>query len=309
MVCLNISLLGAQYMIFLLVLLLTYSNITWSEQIITLFVHGIADTGAQAKPFAQTCVNPVHSFDFDCATKHFWRLNPFCCSLGQDNELTLLNQKWQELNQQFPEADGFILVGISRGASIIINFLARYQPQKVKAVVLESPFDTIDNVIKHKATLWKCSVSMLKKLVPLIFRKFDFNGIQPDNAIDQIAEDIPMLFVTVENDHMVPLVCTHNLMRKRREKSHEHIHHVHLMQGKHGKLLLGPDAHLYKQTLHSFFARYNLPYDPAYITPMDYVLLDYRPISLKNALSSGSRPKKARSKLLGSSLPPRPITS
>lgn len=296
-------------MVFLLLLLLTYSNIAWSEQIITLFVHGIADTHAQAEPFAQTCVTPVHSFDFDCATKHFWRMNPFCCSLGQDNELELLNSKWQELNQQFPDADGFILIGISRGASIIINFLARYQPQKIKAVVLESPFDTIDNVIKHKAALSGRSVALLKKLVPLIFRKFDFNGIQPDNAIDKITQDIPMLFVTVQNDHMVPLECAHNLIHKRKASNHQNVHHLHLAQGKHGKLLLGPDAHIYKQALHAFFAQYQLPHNLACLTPTQDILLDYRPISLKKALSSGSRPKKLRNKLLGSSLPPRPITS
>lgn len=296
-------------MVFLLLLLLAYSNTALSEQIITLFVHGIADTHLQAEPFAQTCVNPVRSFDFECATKHFWRMNPFSCSLGQDHELEQLNSKWQELNEEFPDADGFVLIGISRGASIIINFLARYKPQKIKAVVLESPFDTIDNVIKHKAALWGRSVSLLKKLVPLIFRKFDFNGIQPDNVIDQITEDVPMLFVTVEHDHMVPLVCAENLISKRKQNNYRHVHHLHLMQGKHGKLLLGPDAHMYKQTLHTFFAHYNLPHDPAYLTHAHDVLMDYRPISLKNAVSSGSRPKKLRSKLLGSSLPPRPITS
>lgn len=290
---------------------LFYVHTGVAEQIITIFVHGIADSHKQAEPFART-INNVHSFDFECSTERFWRMKPHCCSLGQDDELEQLYNEWIKLNDMYPHADGFIFIGISRGASAIINFLARYQPDKIRAVILESPFDMIENVVKHKAKLWHMRPTLLKKCIPLIFRKFSFDGIQPLKVIDDIKDDIPMLFVTVEGDHMVPLVCTQNLIGKRKMQQHQNLYHLHLNKGRHGKLLLGPAFDQYTEIIHAFFAHHGLPHLPTYAQrgELPFKQLAYsKPISLKNAASVGSRLKKFRNKLLGSALPPRPITS
>lgn len=248
------------------------------EQIITLFVHGIADSHTQSEPFKRV-MSDVYALDFDCSRQeYYWPLNMiYYCSLGQDNELEHMHHEWQKLNEMFPDADGFILIGVSRGASIIINFLARYKPEKIKAVVLESPFDTIENVIEYRAIrygikdmqAWIPDVvkeytpewMALKNIVPLMFWQFSHDGIQPGKVIHEITQDIPMLFVTVENDHSVPVSSTHNLMQALHDNGHKNIHHLHLTQGRHGKLLNGPEAERYQQTLHSFFAQYNLPHD------------------------------------------------
>lgn len=273
---------------FLLLLLFISTASLAQEQIITLFVHGIADSHTQADPF-KTVMTNVYTLDFDCSRQEaYWPLNMiYYCSLGQDNELAHMHHEFQKLNEQFPHADGFILIGVSRGASIIINYLARYQPKKIKAVILESPFDTIENVIEYRAIRYGITDFVqtwipdfvqeytpawfaLKNIAPLLFWQFSYDGIQPGKVIHEITHNIPMLFVTVENDHSVPVSSTQNLIQALHEHDHKNIHHLHLTQGRHGKLIKGPEAERYQQTLHSFFAQYNLPHDPKLIVKDPY---------------------------------------
>ncbi len=251
----------------IVLLLCCYMNITIPQQIISLFVHGIADSGKQALPFAKASggpyvvEGPLATFDFDCSTKRFWRVHMPACSLGQESELEKLAHEWQKLNKQFPHADGFILIGVSRGASAILNFLATYKPDKVKAVILDSPFDKIDTVAKHIADRMSVSEALVKKAIPLMFWKFNPQGIFPIDLIHKIEDDIPMLFVTVKGDHMVPKVSTTRLLNARKQQGHSNCHHLHVMRGSHGKIIQGPDARIYQDVAHAFFAHYGLPHN------------------------------------------------
>jgi pimeloyl-ACP methyl ester carboxylesterase len=93
-------------------------------------------------------------------------------------------------------------------------------------------------------------------IVPWLFWKFTYDGIQPDKVVEHLKKDLPILFVTVENDHSVPAQSTVNLIEQLKQSGHEHVHHKHLLQGKHGRLLAGPDAQEYKEALRAFFNRY-----------------------------------------------------
>lgn len=235
-----------------------------AEQIVTLFVHGIADSHTQGAPFRGMMPGPVESFNFEDSTSHFWRLNLSSSSLGQKNELKKIAKEWQRINEKFPHADGFILVGVSRGASVIINFVATHKPQKVKALILDSPFDSIEWLIKHQMDRLRLPEKIVRMGFACMFWKLNFKGIFPIKVINHIHEDIPMLFITIENDHLVPNYSTHNLMNARAKCGYQNMHHLHLMQGRHGKLLLGPDAEIYKQAVHAFFAQYGIPCNEAY---------------------------------------------
>ncbi len=245
----------------LLLVVLFYGQITMTQQVITLFVHGIADSGKQALPFADIAKGPLASFDFDCATSHFWRINMPACSLGQESELEQLDMQWKKLNEQYPLADGFILIGVSRGASTILNFLATRKPNKVKGVILDSPFDNIESTVQHRAERWGVPACLIRTIIPWVFWQFDPHGVCPDKVIDQIEQDIPMLFVTVEDDHSVPIECARKLLAARKNQGHSNCHHLHVMQGRHGKIIQGPDAETYKRIAHAFFAHYGLPHN------------------------------------------------
>jgi len=43
-----------------------------------------------------------------------------------------------------------VIFGLSRGASAVLNLMALYNPPQVKALVLESPFDTVGSIIDNK---------------------------------------------------------------------------------------------------------------------------------------------------------------
>lgn len=253
----------------LLFLLCLWVQISMTEQIITFFVHGIADSKKQALPFTKNrnkpyiIEGPLVSFNLDCARSYI-RINMPHCSLGQENELAQIAHEWQKMTEQFPHADGFILVGVSRGASAIINFLGTYKPEKVKAVILESPFDTIEHVISYRSQRWGIPATIIRKAIPLIFWQFDPQGLFPVDAIKLIDKDIPMLFVTVENDHSVPPASAINLLNIRKELGFTNGYHLHLPSGRHGKLMAGPNATLYQNVVHAFYAHYELPHNERY---------------------------------------------
>lgn len=252
-----------------LFLLCFWIQISMTEQIITFFVHGIADSKKQALPFAKNSnkpyliEGPLVSFDLDCVHSYI-RINMPHCSLGQENELEQIAHEWQKMVEQFPHADGFIIIGVSRGASAIINFLGTYKPEKVRAVILESPFDTIEHVISYRANRWGIPATIIRNAIPLIFWQFDPHGLMPIDTIHRINEDIPMLFVTVENDHSVPPMSAINLLNIRKEDGFINGYHLHLPSGRHGKLMAGPSATLYQNVVHAFYAHYQLPHNELY---------------------------------------------
>lgn len=255
-------------MVFLF-LLCFWVQVNMAEQIITFFVHGIADSKKQALPFTKNSgkpyiiEGPLISFDLDCVHSYI-RINMPYCSLGQENELEQIAHEWQKMIEQFPHADGFILIGVSRGASAIINFLGTYKPAKVKAVILESPFDTIEEVVSYRAHRWGVPATIIRNAIPLIFWQFNPHGLFPVHTIKLIDEDIPMLFVTVENDHSVPPTSALNLLNIRKQSGFINGYHLHLLSGRHGKLMAGPSATLYQNVVHAFYAHYQLPHNEIY---------------------------------------------
>jgi hypothetical protein len=251
-------------MLFLLLLFSLLFSLCEAEQIVTLFVHGIADSQAQGAPFKDMMPGPFESFDFDDSTNHFWRLNVSASSLGQKNEIKKIAQEWQRINRKFPHADGFILIGISRGASALINFVATHKPKKVKALILDSPFDSIESLIKHQVDKLHLPKKIVRTGFACMFWKLNFKGIFPIKVIRHIHEDIPILFLTIEDDHLVPNYSTQNLIKERQECGYQNMYHIHLMHGRHGKLLLGPDTETYKQAIHAFFAQHSIPYNETY---------------------------------------------
>lgn len=241
---------------------------TAEPEIIAFFVHGIADSGKrQVQSMLKTSDEtpyllsmPCEHFNFACSTEGWWRINFWLCDLGQHDELKQMHEALEKLRDKNPNAK-FILVGISRGASAIINYCANYKNDDISACILESPYDHIENLIDHHHTL-KPLGDYARMFFKLLFPKCDLDhGIFPSNQINKIETDIPMLFVSVENDASIPLKCVLNLIEQRKDAKHQHVHHIHLQNGKHGNLMSGEDAEKYQNAGHAFFARYGLPHN------------------------------------------------
>ena len=182
------------------------------EQVIILFVHGIAASHKQAEPFKEIIPN-LNTLDFDCSRDYSsWPLNMvFTCSLGQGHELEHLHHQLNVLRERFPHAD-FAFIGVSRGASAIINYLAEYKPEKIKAIVLESPFDSIEFIVDYRAErrgvkgayeyvnqsipmiIKEWTPDIIKKymhyrtIANVLFWRFSYDGIQPYKVVEHLKK-------------------------------------------------------------------------------------------------------------------------
>lgn len=126
-----------------------------SKPTIFIFAHGIFDASCQAEQYKSVLPNNamIISFDFNDAMRIPWIYRPFLSSLAQENEIEQLNSVYESLvaffqDQKYP-IPNIILIGMSRGASVILNFLARKNPEHVAAAICESPFDSMQHVAAH----------------------------------------------------------------------------------------------------------------------------------------------------------------
>jgi alpha-beta hydrolase superfamily lysophospholipase len=185
-------------------------------------------------------------------------------SLGQEADIATLKKAYLKTRKDYPNAE-IVLIGLSRGASTIINFLAEHQPTHIKAVILESPFDTVAGVIDHfckQANMAsKPLLDMSQKILSWV-SSYKPSGIQPIHTIHKIPSTIPVLFICSKEDRVVPASGTITLYETLRLSGHSKAHILILDQGKHGFLLTGPQAKIYQSTVHAFYKHYRLDHDP-----------------------------------------------
>src|SRR5579872_4787818 len=130
------------------------------QPVITLFSHGVADSYKQAFMYAKSYIQhgtthcnerylfhtPYVTFNYPDATSKFYRVNWNETSFGQENEIARLHCAYQHTMKQFENCD-IILWGLSRGASNQSIFAGMYPLDNVKAIVLESPYNCMAEVI------------------------------------------------------------------------------------------------------------------------------------------------------------------
>lgn len=185
----------------------------------------------------------------------------FNSSLGQENDcnrLITVIKKYCKDNQKC------ILQGVSRGASVIILILALNPDLPIGAVILESPFDTIDSVLNHiinKLGSWNFLKKYKYTIFKYIFQKHIQGLYAPIDFANRINKDIPILIICSISDHLVPVESSIRLYNALLKSGHKKVHLVILSKGKHGFLLQGDDKKIYESAVHSFYKKYGLPYD------------------------------------------------
>ena len=132
---------------------------------------------------------------------------------------------------------------------------------------VESPFDHVKSVFN---THW--FVNIASKLVskPKIYKFFLWatkhkeKGEHPIDNVANIRHDLPIMFVCTESDGIVPCSSTVNLYKKLRQSGHEHVYLLKFKTGKHGKLLWSKNGKKFRNVVHAFYAKYNLPHNPRF---------------------------------------------
>ncbi len=259
-----------------------------SENMTTyLFAHGLADTHKQAHHYTKTVREGdttyhndryimdghVVTFDFPDATEGKLRVNRKETSLAQDNEIECLTKEFAktvyEMNRNQNDG-GIILVGISRGASTIINFMASHNnPPEVLALILEAPFDSAqsitENIVQYLHINWIPGIKRLgNRLMSFIFSKYRRDGIQPINVVNKIKATMPILIICSTQDNLVPVHSSIRLYKILKESGHENAHLLVVNSGKHAKIFRDIEGITYQNVTHAFYKKYNLPHNEVY---------------------------------------------
>lgn len=192
-------------------------------------------------------------------------------NLGQEHDVQRLHEAYKKLQECFPEHN-VILIGVSRGASTIINFVAQYQPKNIDAIVLESPFDTLSSVIKHLLSRYcigwfPFAQHIGHKICQKHFPNVQIKGTFPLENISKIPHKIPIIFVHSKRDKVIPVKCSRALYLKLKQEGHPNTYLVELNSGSHGKLIHGEDSDFYLYCVHAFYKKHGLPHNHECATP------------------------------------------
>ncbi len=262
--------------------IISISNRNHAQDMYYLFSHGLADSHKQAFRYTESTnrqrpyiiKKPLITFDYPDVSSSIFRLNRLKTSLAQDNEIACLAQHFfSKINQEQA-----ILVGVSRGASALINFMGLFNPENVCALILESPFDAVESIVTRLAheTKFGCMPGIKKyglNLMSFLFCQYKPEGIRPIDQIDSIKKDLPILIVCSLEDKLVPAWSSMNLYLALRESGHHNTYLLIVPEGKHAKLIHhNRFGCLYQQVAHAFYCKHGLPHD-AYVAQLGMPLL------------------------------------
>lgn len=172
--------------------------------------------------------------------------------------------------------NGVIGYGYSRGAATWLTTLgtgnAPYMPN---VLIVEAPFATTHNTslfafikssLQSLAELFAFDQTttdhLLKRIVGSFFQQHDVGGTQPINVVANIPHDLPILLVHAQDDAVIPIDDSRKLYLELVKSGHKHVYLLELPEGGHGLCLWGPYGELYRNVVHTFYQKYNLPYNP-----------------------------------------------
>ena len=158
-------------------------------------------------------------------------------NFGQEDDCNRLFQAYTYICNIHPLAD-IILVGLSRGSVVILHLVAIHEAEKlaqIKLIILESPFDTLENIIQHVSHKYCWFIpsgkNLLKKLVGKL-PNYKIHGLQPIDYAKQICSEIPFLISYSLEDKVVPVYAAQNIINALLENGND-VTVVKLEKGKH----------------------------------------------------------------------------
>jgi alpha-beta hydrolase superfamily lysophospholipase len=188
------------------------------------------------------------------------RFNPFKMSFAQKFEIDRMNEFCSEIENPI------VLVGMSLGATSILNYAGTYKNDQVKALVVEAPFDHISSVVYSVFSPKIISKKRVGSLFELATGgKFNVDGPHSEDLVKTIAKDMPILLIHSQKDHLIPVSSSLNLYKLLRESGHDHAYVLILEKGEHGMYQNSyyglPEV--YQATVHAFYKKYGLPHNEA----------------------------------------------
>lgn len=236
-----------------------------NSKTVCFFSHGLADTGSQAYRYIPDFIPfPIYTFNYN-DVRFFPSKIPKIrqVNLAQYNDLICFVHEFELfeslLQLRYKNDYQIILYGVSRGASVILLFLALF-PEKlshVSGIVLESPFDSVETIIKSKIKSIPCfSLDFGQTVLESIFGQYTRVSTKPRDLVFALPKHIPMLFVCSEKDSLVPKESTLFLYEQCINYSFANVSLFVAHDSKHAKIIYTQfDSQMYKNTLKIFFKK------------------------------------------------------
>ncbi len=233
----------------------------------TLFSHGLGSMYDQAYYyynrglFCQPC---FATFNYIDAPEGVLKRNTHT-GLAQASEIACMRAAYEKTIALQP--DGIVLYGISRGSSTIINMVAQCHQEGIdlsliKAIILESPFADAEDTLATFATRCKVPLFFARFLVKRIFKEYDRYQNKPIDAVRYLPSDIPILFVCLQADAVVPYASTLRLYEELKKHERDNVYLLSLFgNGFHANLPWAAQGHTYYPALQTFYQIADLPYD------------------------------------------------
>ncbi|MBI2774797.1 prolyl oligopeptidase family serine peptidase [Candidatus Dependentiae bacterium] len=180
--------------------------------------------------------------------------------LGQQADLDRLHFAYQETLKRVPDAE-IVLFGLSRGAATIINYVGLYKPVQLKAIVLDSPFDSFESIINHIKKVYFLQwipQALARSMMRMRFPSLEIDGIMPSKTINWLPITVPTIFIHSQTDLVVPIDSSRFLFETLKSRGHKDLYLLELPDGPHGMLMRSEHAAHYEAVVHAFFARYNI---------------------------------------------------
>lgn len=141
-----------------------------------------------------------------------------------------------------------VLFGCSRGAAATLVTVANLSPDllnHVKLVIVEAPFDSVENVLRTSSWCPNVCLFLIKT-----FTNYKDTQQSPLDAM-KTYPNIPTAFITSNADTRVPLENTLHLMYEL--KDYTHIHHLNLESAHHATMFKDPK---YIKFVHDLYQLY-----------------------------------------------------
>ncbi len=283
-----------------------YPQETNNHSVVYLSAHGLGATQNQAQALLPDnnkywIINkPLAVFDFPDAKPNHMEYDTKQVNLGQQADIDRFLYAYYKTCQLFP-SHFKVVHGISRGAVTAFNAAALNKLENIKALVLESPFDTFNNVVKHLLRRFhvgwipfsrKLAIRYVKKTFP----SFDINGIFPLNVAHMMPIDVPILLIHGRLDRTIPLKSSCLIYCALLENGNKNVYLLIVDEGDHGKLIAGPHGELIQNVTHAFYKKQNLPHDPIFAQRGEAELKNCQP-SLQEMKKYMKKLKKLKKKI------------
>lgn len=202
--------------------------------VVSIFSHGLDLRKDVHKMQAQMYIDnniitgPCITFNYNDSPRTF--------NFGQEQDIACLKTAYNFTRKKYPEAK-IMLVGLSRGASTILNLLSQEELENIQGIILESPFSDIKTMTNHIAQCYlkyiPYSKTMLYNLVCSL-PNYKSNGVHSIDTIKKIKTNVPMLVICSKGDKVVPAQQTEKLANALKKEGKQ-VELIVVEQGNHSK--------------------------------------------------------------------------